>query len=42
MNKKAGGRYTETCCVRIGTFFGKWDKRYFCITSEGISYRKHP
>ena len=42
LNKRAGGRHTEGCCVRVGVLLGKWEKRYFCITSEGITYRKTP
>ena len=24
MNKRAGGRFTEGCCVRAGVLFGSW------------------
>jgi len=40
--KKAGGRYGESKCARCGTFWGKWDKRYLIITSEGVLYTKGP
>ncbi|EGR28742.1 phospholipase d1, putative [Ichthyophthirius multifiliis] len=40
MKKKAGGRSNENRCVRCGVFWGKWNKRYFCITSDGISISK--
>lgn len=28
LNKKAGGRFSESKCARCGTLWGKWDKRY--------------
>jgi hypothetical protein len=40
MIKKAGGRSSENRCVRCGVFWGKWNKRYFCITSDGLSISK--
>jgi hypothetical protein len=36
MHKKAGGRFNDKC--RWGSFCGKWDKRYFCITQDGVIY----
>ncbi|KAL4471562.1 hypothetical protein ABPG74_008455 [Tetrahymena malaccensis] len=40
MVKKAGGRTNESRCVRCGVFWGRWNKRYFCITSDGVSISK--
>lgn len=40
MIKKAGGRNNENRCVRCGVFWGRWNKRYFSITSDGLSISK--
>lgn len=42
MKKKAGGRYGESKCARCGTLWGKWDRRYFIISSESVMYSKGP
>lgn len=42
MKKKAGGRHAESKCRRCGTFWGRFDKRYFSISSECITYSTGP
>jgi len=40
LEKKAGGRTKETKFSSCGIFWGQWNKRYLCITSDGVSISK--
>ncbi|CAK57722.1 unnamed protein product (macronuclear) [Paramecium tetraurelia] len=42
LKKRAGGRFSESRCTRCGTLWGRWSKRYFYISNNGVMYCKGP
>ncbi|CAD8108230.1 unnamed protein product [Paramecium sonneborni] len=42
LKKRAGGRFSESRCTRCGTLWGRWSKRYFYISNNGLMYCKGP